>query len=87
MIPGPFGTRLLTDRRHIRYFQDTGEFRADFDPRVMAMAVRAAIDTVGPRLIRDPELDVAHRARELASMFVRAAIKDEATLPEKREEP
>ena len=55
------------------YFQGTGEFRTDFDPQVMAMAVRAAIDTVGPRLVRDPELDVAHHARELASMFVRAA--------------
>jgi len=74
-------TEMLT------YFQGTGEFRADFDPRVMAMAVRAAIDTVGPRLIRDPGLDVAHHARELASMFVRAAINDEATLPEEREEP
>jgi AcrR family transcriptional regulator len=74
-------TEMLT------YFQGTGEFRADFDPRVMAMAVRAAIDTIGPRLIRDPGLDVAHHARELASMFVRAAIKDEATLPDEREEP
>jgi len=68
-------------------FQEAGEFRADFDPQVMAMAVRAAIDMVGPRLIRDPGLDVAHHARELASMFVRAAIKDEATLPDEREEP
>jgi hypothetical protein len=59
------------------YFQGTGEFRTDFDPQVMAMAVRAAIDTVGPRLVRDPELDVAHHARELASMFVRAARSEE----------
>ena len=59
------------------YFQGTGEFRVDFDPQVMAMAVRAAIDTVGPRLVRDPGLDVAHHARELASMFVRAARKEE----------
>jgi AcrR family transcriptional regulator len=59
------------------YFQGTGEFRTDFDPQVMAMAVRAAIDTVGPRLVRDPEVDVAHHARELASMFVRAARSEE----------
>jgi len=59
------------------YFQGTGEFRTDFDPQVMAMAVRAAIDTVGPRLIRDPGLDVGHHARELASMFVRAARNEE----------
>jgi AcrR family transcriptional regulator len=62
------------------YFQGTGEFRTDFDPQVMAMAVRAAIDTVGPRLVRDPELDVAHHARELASMFVRAARSEEIPL-------
>jgi hypothetical protein len=74
-------TEMLT------YFQGTGEFRADFDPRVMAMAVRAAIDTVGPRLVRNPGLDVAHHARELASLFVRAAINDEAARPEEREEP
>ena len=73
-------TEMLT------YFQGTGEFRADFDPQVMAMTVRAAIDTVGPRLIRDPALDVAHHARELASLFVRAASKDQATLPGEREE-
>jgi hypothetical protein len=59
------------------YFQGTGEFRADFDPQVMALAVRAAIDTVGPRLVRDPGQDVEHHARELASMFVRAARKEE----------
>ena len=73
-------TEMLT------HFQGTGEFRADFDPQVMAMTVRAAIDTVGPRLIRDPALDVAHHARELASLFVRAASKDQATLPGEREE-
>ena len=61
----------------LTYFQGTGEFRSDFDPQVMAMAVRAAIDTVGPRLVRDPELDVAHHARELASMFARAARSEE----------
>jgi hypothetical protein len=36
----------------------------------MAMAIRAAIDEVTPRLARDPGLDVAHHARELASLFV-----------------
>ena len=33
-------------REMLAHFQGTGEFRADFDPQVMAMAVRAAIDTV-----------------------------------------
>jgi hypothetical protein len=59
----------------LTHFQGTGEFRADFDPQVMAMAVRAAIDTVGPRLVRDPGLDVAHHARELASLFVPPAAR------------
>jgi hypothetical protein len=58
------------------YFQKTGEVRADFDPQVMAMAIRAAIYEVTPRLARDPGLDVAHHARELASLFV-CAIRAE----------
>src|ERR1700749_1490370 len=71
----------------LTHFQGTGEFRADFDPHVMAVAMRAAIDTVGPRLVRDPGLDVAHYARELASLFVRAASKEEAARSEEKEEP
>ena len=50
-------------------FQRAGEFRADFDPLVMAMAIRAAIDSVGARLARDPAVDVAHCGRELADLF------------------
>jgi TetR/AcrR family transcriptional regulator, fatty acid metabolism regulator protein len=50
-------------------FQDTGEFRADFDPAVMALAIRAAIDGVGTRLAHDPALDVGHHAREIADLF------------------
>jgi hypothetical protein len=38
-------------REMLIHFQGTGEFRADFDPQVMAMAVRAATDTAGPRLV------------------------------------
>ena len=53
----------------LAYFQGTGEFRAGFDPHVMAMAIRAAINTVPAQLARDPSLDVAHHARELADMF------------------
>jgi len=53
----------------LAYFQGTGEFRASFDPHVMAMAIRAAINTVPAQLARDPSLDVAHHARELADMF------------------
>jgi TetR/AcrR family transcriptional regulator, fatty acid metabolism regulator protein len=50
-------------------FQGTGEFRSDFDPAVMAMAIREAIDAVPRRLANDPELDVEHYGRELANLF------------------
>lgn len=52
--------------------QDTGEFRADFDPSVMAVAIRAAIDAVPRRLADDPQLDVDHYGSELADLFTRA---------------
>jgi TetR/AcrR family transcriptional regulator, fatty acid metabolism regulator protein len=63
-------------RQLLARYQRTGEFRPDFDPLVMAMAIRAAIDAVGPRLALHPELDAQHHARELADMF------DHATRPE-----
>src|SRR5690242_12052034 len=50
----------------LAYFQGTGEFRAGFDPHVMAMAIRAAINAVPAQLARDPALDVGHHAREEA---------------------
>jgi AcrR family transcriptional regulator len=53
----------------LAYFQGTGEFRAGFDPHVMAMAIRAAINAVPAQLARDPALDIAHHAREIADMF------------------
>jgi TetR/AcrR family fatty acid metabolism transcriptional regulator len=56
-------------QRLLAHFQDTGEFRADFDPAVMALAIRAAIDGVGTRLAHDPALDVGHHAREIANLF------------------
>ncbi|MGH9068015.1 MAG: TetR/AcrR family transcriptional regulator [Acidimicrobiales bacterium] len=56
-------------RELLARFQRSGEFRADFDPQVMAMAIRAAIDAVPPRLTRDPGLDVNHYGRELAKLF------------------
>src|SRR5215467_2320719 len=53
----------------LAHFQGTGEFRAGFDPHVMAMAIRAAINAVPAQLARDPELDVGHHAREIADLF------------------
>ncbi len=50
-------------------FQADGELRPGFDPQVMAMAIRAAIDAVPPRLALDPELDTQHCGRELADLF------------------
>ena len=61
------GVRLLAEM--LARFQETGEFRRDFDPRAMAIAIRAAIDSVPPRLIRDPELDIDHFASEIATIF------------------
>ena len=56
-------------RQLLARFQSTGEFRADFDPEVMANAIRAAIDATPRRLASDPELDVEHYGRELANLF------------------
>jgi TetR/AcrR family transcriptional regulator, fatty acid metabolism regulator protein len=62
----------------LAYFQGTGEFRAGFDPHVMAMAIRAGINAVPVQLARDPALDIGHHARELADLF------DIATRPGER---
>jgi AcrR family transcriptional regulator len=53
----------------LAYFQSTGEFRAGFDPHVMAMAIRAATNAVPAQLARHAALDIGHHARELADLF------------------
>lgn len=63
------GTELLAS------FQESGEFRSDFDPAVVAMALRAAIDSVPPRMARDPNFDLEHYGRELADLFDAATRK------------
>jgi TetR/AcrR family fatty acid metabolism transcriptional regulator len=63
-------------RQLLATFQGAGEFRADFDPQVMALAIRGAIDTVLPRLALTPELDVDHHASELADLFVHATAAE-----------
>ncbi len=65
----------------LAHFQGTGEFRAGFDPRVMAITIRAAIDSVAPMLAGNPGLDVAHHARELADLFDRATRPEPASQP------
>ena len=65
------GTAALRDL--LAHFQGTGEFRGDFDPLVMALAIRATLDAVPARLARDPGLDLDHYGRELADLFQIAA--------------
>ncbi len=60
-------THLLEEE--LARLQAEGELRRDFDPGVMAVAIRAAIDSVPHRLVRDPDLDVDHYATEIAAIF------------------
>ena len=53
-------------------FQTAGQFRPDFDPHVMAIAIRAAIEAASPRLALDPEFDIDNYASEIAAVFDRA---------------
>ncbi|MEX1254883.1 MAG: TetR/AcrR family transcriptional regulator [Dehalococcoidia bacterium] len=58
----------------LRRGQETGEFRA-FSTAVMAVAIRQAIDALGPRLHAYPDLDVDEYAVELATLFEHATRK------------
>jgi TetR/AcrR family transcriptional regulator, fatty acid metabolism regulator protein len=60
----------------LAHFQAAGDFREDFDPRVMALAIRGAIDQVPLRMARDPDLDVDRYARELTALFHRATSRE-----------
>jgi AcrR family transcriptional regulator len=59
--------RLLEEE--LARLQSQGELRRDFDPGVMAVAIRAAIDSVPHRLVGDPDLDIDHYSKELATIF------------------
>ncbi|MGA2929505.1 MAG: hypothetical protein ABSG43_26655 [Solirubrobacteraceae bacterium] len=52
-------------------FQAAGDFRADFDPNSMAIAIRAVIDAAPGRLA-DPAFDIDQYAREAVTVFHRA---------------
>ncbi len=72
--PNPAAARVVRDgaaalRQLLASGQAQGEFRADFDPQVMAMAIRSAIDAVPRQLASDPEFDTGHYGRELADIF------------------
>lgn len=49
--------------------QAAGGLRSDFDPKIMALAIRAAIDAIAGRIARDPDLDVDNHAKEIAHIF------------------
>ncbi|MGH3153628.1 MAG: TetR/AcrR family transcriptional regulator [Streptosporangiaceae bacterium] len=72
--PNPAVTRVLHDgaaslRELLATYQAAGEFRAGFDPQVMATAIRSAIDAVPRKLAAEPDFDVGHYGRELADLF------------------
>ena len=52
-------------------FQTAGDFRTDFDPTAMAIAIRAVIDAAPGRLA-DPAFDIDEYARETVTIFDRA---------------
>jgi TetR/AcrR family transcriptional regulator, fatty acid metabolism regulator protein len=63
----------------LAHFQATGDFRPDFDPHVMALAIRGAIDQVPLRMARYPDLDVSAYARELVALFDRTTRAEPGT--------
>ncbi|GAA5188156.1 TetR family transcriptional regulator [Rugosimonospora acidiphila] len=73
-MSGP-GSPLALLEQLFRRGQEAGEFRA-FDPRVMAVTLRAAIDTAVTELAANPGLDLDGYARELVALFDLATRKD-----------
>ncbi|MER7585315.1 TetR/AcrR family transcriptional regulator [Kitasatospora sp. NPDC097691] len=62
---------MESQEQAVREAQKAGEFR-EFDPRLMLVALRGAIDAVVMRWVGDPAFDVAAAGRELADIFDRA---------------
>lgn len=58
-------------------FQVAGQLRPGFDPTVMAVTIRAAIDAVPPRLVSEPDLDIDHYAAQIAATFDLATRTEE----------
>ena len=50
-------------------FQKAGDLRSDFDPRAVAIALRAAIDAAPARLSADPQFDVDVYAQNVIQLF------------------
>ncbi|GIH20018.1 TetR/AcrR family transcriptional regulator [Rugosimonospora africana] len=55
--------------------QAAGEMR-DFDPVIMARALRAAIDTTAVMVAMTPTIDIDHHADELVALFTRATAPE-----------
>jgi AcrR family transcriptional regulator len=49
-------------------FQAAGDFRPDFDPDAMAIAIRGVIDAAPSRLV-DPKFDIVRYAQEAVTVF------------------
>jgi AcrR family transcriptional regulator len=62
--------------QHLARFQSDGQLRPDFDPSVMALAIRATMNAVVLRLAHNPGLNLDNHARELADLFLRATSLD-----------
>ena len=63
--------------------QTAHQLRPGFDPHVMAITIRAAIEAASPLLALDPEFDIDHYASEIATVFDLATrIGDGPTGPE-----
>jgi AcrR family transcriptional regulator len=72
------GAQAVVDVEKVLHWgRQTGEF-GDFDTRVMAISIRAAIDAVPPMLSADlsPGLDLTAYGEELADLFERATRKE-----------
>lgn len=59
----------------LRNGQQAGAF-GEFDVRVMAVTIRAAIDVLPPLFIANPQLDADLYTRELTTLFDRATRKE-----------
>ncbi len=71
---------VQTLRQHLAHYQAVGDLRPDFDPNVMAVAIRAATDAVLHRYARDPDLDIDNYAREIVTIFDLATRVQDAPL-------
>lgn len=61
--------------RLLRHGQEVGEFRP-FSTRVMATAIRGAIDSIPPQMVGNENLDLDFYAKELVTLFDRATRRD-----------